>query len=195
MPELSEDLRNQVRERLEKQLRTGFADFQSLARDSGEVFSDEAEPTDIETFARAALQDILIDYRSEQKRWPATTDCDRLDAAFAELESSGIVARQNFWCCGTCGLAAIDDELKEAESRGTEVRGYTFYHEQDTEAAVDGRGVYLYFGAVADGEADALAIAREIQTALQFYGLETEWDGTYGRRVWVALDWKRRQSV
>src|SRR5215208_3419617 len=112
MPALSDDLQDEVRGYLEKQVRSGFADLETLAHDSGEVFADSAVPADIEAFSRAALQDILIDFRADQKRWPTMTDCDRLDAAFLELEASGIVARQNFWCCGTCGLAAIGDEIE-----------------------------------------------------------------------------------
>jgi hypothetical protein len=171
----------------------GLADLGTLAHDSSEVFADEAEPSDIEAFARASLQDILIDYRAEQKGWPSPTDCDRLDAAFADLEAKGIIARQNFWCCGTCGLGAIDDEVKQAEASGINVRGFTFYHEQDTEAAVGGRGVFLYYGSVEDAEASALGIAREIEHSLRSHGLETLWDGSLSKRIGVTLDWKRRQ--
>src|SRR6185436_3806286 len=156
MPDLPDNLQNNVREFLVKRVRSGFAELETLAHDSGEIFADDAEPADIEAFARAALQDILIDYSADQKRWPVTTACDRLDAAFAELETSGIVARQNFWCCGGCGLAAIDEEMEQARTTGLEVRGYTFYHQQDTEAAVDGRGIYLYYGSVDNSEALAL---------------------------------------
>jgi hypothetical protein len=193
MPDLPDNLQNEVREYLEKQVRSGFADLATLAHDSGEVYADSAEAADIAAFSRAALQDILIHHCADQKRWPAKTDCDRLDAAFVELQASGIVARQNFWCCGTCGLAAIGDEIEQARVSGLDVRGYTFYHEQDTEAAIDGRGIYLYYGSVDDGERHALGIAREIQEILHRHGLATEWDGTFSKRIGVTIDWKRRQ--
>ena len=72
------------------------------------------------------------------------------------------------------------------------VRGYTFYHMQGTESAVAGYGLYLYYGAVEEGEGPALRIANEIVDALQRHGLKTEWDGTWSNAIKVQLDWKRR---
>jgi hypothetical protein len=72
------------------------------------------------------------------------------------------------------------------------VRGYTFYHMQGTESAVEGCGLYLYYGAVAEGEGPALRVANEIVDALQRQGLNTEWNGTSANAIKVSLDWKRR---
>src|SRR5262245_19501720 len=46
---------------------------------------------------------------AEQATWPAQTDCDKLDAAFAELDQVGIVARQDYSGCETLGIRAIWD--------------------------------------------------------------------------------------
>jgi hypothetical protein len=72
------------------------------------------------------------------------------------------------------------------------VRGYTFYHMQGTESAVEGCGLCLYYRAVEEGEGPAVRIANEIVDALQRQGLNTEWDGTAARAIQVQLDWKRR---
>src|SRR5947209_6176645 len=45
--------------------------------------------------ARVTDQEIAA-HRAAQEGWPATTDYDRLAAAFADLDRSGIVARENF---------------------------------------------------------------------------------------------------
>lgn len=134
------------------------------------------------------MRAILAAHLAEQATWPAITDCDRLDAAFAALEASGIVCRQNFSCCGTCGAYEIWDEAAALEAAGTPVRGYAFYHVQDTESAVRGYGLYLNYGAAAEGEAAALAIAGEIVAALQQRGLRVDWNGQWSRRIGVALD-------
>jgi hypothetical protein len=63
---------------------------------------------------------------------------------------------------------------------------------QGTEAAVEGCGLYLYYGAVESGEEPALRVANEIVDALQRHGLRTEWDGTWSSAIKVQLDWKRR---
>jgi hypothetical protein len=63
---------------------------------------------------------------------------------------------------------------------------------QDTESAAEGYGLYLNYGAVEEGEKAALRVANEIIDALQRHGLQTEWDGSWSKRIGVTLDWKRR---
>ena len=63
---------------------------------------------------------------------------------------------------------------------------------QGTESAVEGCGLYLYYGAVEEGEGAALRVANEIVDALQRQGLNTEWDGSSSSAIKVQLDWKRR---
>ncbi|MGA9525366.1 MAG: alpha/beta hydrolase-fold protein, partial [Myxococcaceae bacterium] len=115
----------------------------------------------------SALATSVLDRRMEaqareEKGWPAITDCDRLDRAFAALEAAGILARQNYEDCGTCGGAAILDELNAAREAGRHARGYVFFHMQDTESAVDGGGLYLSYGASEEGNEATAAIGREV---------------------------------
>jgi len=193
MPNLA-DLHTDIREFLETQVRSGSAEVEKLPDSAAEVYADYAETRTIAAVARAALKDIVDLYQSEQRLWPATTDCDRLDAAFLELESIGIVARQNFWCCQTCGFSAMEDEVEECRTRGQCVRGFTFYHEQDTERAVKGEGLYLSYCDVEGKEEEQAKIGREIQEVLEANGLTTVWDGSVSQRILVKLDWKRRQA-
>jgi hypothetical protein len=65
------------------------------------------------------------------------------------------------------------------------VRGYTFYHMQGTEPAVEGCGVYFNYGAVEEGEESALRVANEIVDVLSRHGLNSN-------TIKVQLDWKRR---
>ena len=130
-----------------------------------------------------------------EREWTEATDCDRLDDAFAALEASGVIARQNFTCCGTCGSTEIWDEIGSAEAAGLPAHGYAFFHMQDTESAAEGYGLYLNYGACTEGEAAALAIGHEIVEQLEAHGLRTEWNGDWGTRIHVALDWKKRRSL
>jgi hypothetical protein len=130
---------------------------------------------------------------AKQENWPPVTDYDRLRVAFERLESAGIVTRQDFTCCGTCGAGAIVGEIEIARAGGRAIRGYTFFHMQDTEAAVEGHGLCLAYGATEEGEVPALAVAREVIETLKAEGLKTQWDGTWHQRISVALDWKRRR--
>ncbi len=128
----------------------------------------------------------------DQATWPEITDCDRLDDALDELTRHGIVCRQNFTCCGNCGVTEIGDEMEVERRAGRNVRGYAFYHMQDTESAAEGCGLYLHYGAVAQGETAALGVGREIIAALTAHGLATRWNGRSDTRLKVELDWKRR---
>jgi hypothetical protein len=111
-----------------------------------------------------------------------------------ELEADGVISRQNFWCCGTCGASAIGQEMEDADKAGRPARGYVFYHEQDTESAVGGYGLHLNYGAREQTDEAAVTIGHEIVAHLNRHGLQTDWDGRIERRIAVSLDWKRRRQ-
>ena len=71
-----------------------------------------------EVRGRTILAEELAALREEMLGWPATTDCDRLDAAFAELEGAGIAARANFTCCSTCGESELGNVMNEVAEQG-----------------------------------------------------------------------------
>ena len=85
--------------------------------------------------------------------------------------------------------------MEEVEATGRPVRGYAFYHMQDTESAAEGRGLYLAYGAADEGELAALGVAGEIVDTLRTQGLDVAWEGTWDKRIQVSLDWKRRRRV
>jgi hypothetical protein len=72
------------------------------------------------------------------------------------------------------------------------VRGYAFYHEQDTESAAGGGGLYLNYGSCDEGTEAAVAIGHEIVAALKAKGLDPDWNGSLEKRIGLPLDWKRR---
>jgi hypothetical protein len=184
-----------LRERIRSDVAMGFYDEDVILKDLPGHFEDEIDPAVIRREAPHLLRQALAEHAAAEAIWPAVTDCDRIDAAFAELEEAGVIARQNYSCCMTCGSAEIFDEMVAAQDAGAPVRGYAFYHVQDTEAAIEGRGIHLGYGAAEEGEAAALAIGREIVATLEAHGLRTDWNGSWDRRIGVALDWKRRRGV
>ena len=137
----------------------------------------------------------IADLKAEQLNWSSQTDWDRLDAAMEALELQGIVARQDFLCCGNCGMDAIVGELDKHDALGgRRARGYVFFHQQDTDSAVEGRGLYFNYGHADDRATDAqhAGIGRELVRALEAAGLEPEWNGSLDRRIAVRLNWQRR---
>lgn len=184
-----------LRDRIRDDVAMGFYDEDIILRDLPDHFEGEIDSQVVRREAPRLLRQALAEHAAAEADWPEVTDCDRIDAAFAELEEAGVIARQNYSCCMTCGSAEIFDEVMAAHDAGLPARGYAFYHMQDTEAAVEGGGVHLGYGAVDEGEAAALAIGREIVATLEAHGLRTDWNGSWDRRIGVALDWKRRRGV
>lgn len=137
--------------------------------------------------------DLFALRHEHEREWLEPTDCDRLDKAFDRLSLKGIVARQHFTCCQTCGHYEIWDEIRQTEEIGQTVRGYVFYHMQDTESAYQDGFLYLAYGST-ERTAEAMQkIGHEIVTALQDAGLIVSWNGELNKRIGVQIEWKRRR--
>ena len=184
----------EMRERIHQDVAAGFLNEEEICDGVRDMLADRQTPDELLAQVERLTREALEAHFLEQANWPAKTDCDRLVAAFSDLEQAGIVARENFSCCCNCGSSEIWDEVKNVEEDGQQVRGFTFFHMQDTERAVEGQGVYLSYGAVKEGEAPALEIARKVATTIQRHGLVVDWDGTWNKRIGVRLDWKRKRD-
>ncbi|MDT5025006.1 MAG: hypothetical protein QOE61_1432 [Micromonosporaceae bacterium] len=178
------------------QVAAGYAPMGEIVDDAVEVFAADttADANALRDAALAVADRALSAHVADQASWPETTDCDRLDAAFAELDRAGIVARQHFSCCGTCGAHEIHDEMDQAEKAGTPARGYTFFHVQDTEHAVGGNLLYLSYGAVNRDKTASVAVGHEVVAMLGQHGLSPAWNGKHAHRIALPLTWQRRRT-
>lgn len=190
---LDKEGKENLKYNLEREIKGGF--YKTVPEAIQRVierFSDEYEEVFLKPVCQKMSQEIISKLNQNAKKWPKKTDCDRLNAAFAELEKKGVVARQNFSCCGSCGAGEIRDEIKKEQKAGKKIRGYVFFHEQDTDSAVDGEGLYFCYGSTKEGTKAALAIANEIADTLKKHGLKTDWDGTWDKRISAELKWQKR---
>jgi hypothetical protein len=183
------EMEQKVRLEARSRVAQGFDEAEMIVDDVCDFFAEEIPEDELGPLVRRLTEEAIRDHLAEQQSWPVPTDCDRLDRAFAALERAGIVARQNFTCCQTCGHAEIADELDASSI------GYTFYHMQDTENAVLGDGVCLAYGAVEATEEAAVDVGHRVVAALRREGLAVSWDGSADRRIVVTLDWKRRRRL
>lgn len=178
-----------VRNYAQKLVRAGFKSREDIIW-RVEIYAGDTSPDLLELPLTRMIDSLLQAHYEEQKIW-GETDCERLDRAFAALEERGIVARQDFSCCGNCGHYEIWAEMDE------DSRGYTFYHMQDTESAAAGHGLYLAYGANVENDEDNQAIIKiawEIVAVLREHGLTVDWNGSPYRRILIDnLDWKRRR--
>lgn len=189
--EIVDDLRGLI----EAKVYAGFDTRDEMIEQYTDYLYEHGHEEGAAALAARITDEALATHQTRQSTWPDTTDCDRLDAAFETLERRGIVCRQNFSCCGTCGSAEIWDEMKKTYDAGQPVVGYAFFHMQDTESAVKGCGLYLNYGATEEGEDAALAVAQEVVVALNDSGFVTDWNGQWSTRIRVAIDWKRRRPI
>ncbi len=169
-------------------------EIEEILLDLSEDFQSPLTERDRQIEVRNALVQAVSLLVNEQEGWPILTDFDRLELAFEMLEDEGIVARQNFTCCGTCGAAEIGTEIDDFEAIGRKASGYVFFHQQDTESAVESGSLYISYGAADSetGDEASVAIGRKLHDTLQSVGLKPIWDGKINHRVGVAVDWKRR---
>lgn len=151
----------------------------------------------------AAAYERALEVRRAQQRELGDVRSN-LTQAFDELNQLGVLARENFTCCGTCAAAEIHDERDESRHW----HGYLWYHQQDTESLVsspDG-SVYLGYGAYPPEDFDEAAYAalpeeerlagyqsdvervldELVFPVLRKYGMRVEWNRSQATRVLVT---------
>ena len=192
----SERLFEDVRRTLRREVEIGMESHEDVVCAAAAEVYDECDGCtdgfDLRRLAAQLLPEILAEQAKRQESWPETTDCDRLDAAFAASNEAGILCRHHFMCCRGCGFHAIREIIDTERERGRDFRGFAFYHRQRTEAASRGGALYLHHGSAAGGEAD-LAVAQEVVNRLRGHGLDVDWPQDAEVSIKVNLDWKRRR--
>ncbi|MEU4427245.1 hypothetical protein AB0F81_42030 [Actinoplanes sp. NPDC024001] len=150
----------------------------------------------------AAYEKALEIRRAQQRAWGDVRS--NLNRAFAELNELGVLARENFACCGTCAAAEIHDERDGSRHW----RGYLWYHQQDTDALADSSdgSVYLGYGVYPPADFDEAAydaLSEDEQRAryqadlerlmdetvfpvLRGHGMHVEWNRDQARRILVT---------
>ncbi|MFT3662767.1 MAG: hypothetical protein QM809_15710 [Gordonia sp. (in: high G+C Gram-positive bacteria)] len=157
-----------------------------------DYFEDELAAAEISADRAAAwFRSVIEARRDQQARWGLPLPVTALDRAFAELNDTGIVARGDFTCCGTCGSAEIVDERDDSR----EWKGYVFFHQQDTDGIFQDRTTYLNYGAFLpafftqsewEGMSDA---ERDREYARVTVGLMNDVVVPVFRRHGIGVDW------
>jgi hypothetical protein len=195
----SASLVDEMRDYIRNQVATGYLNADEIEEAVDDVFlydldSSVVDPAMLRRIAGVETDKAFAAQIDAQHQWPDVTDCDRLDRAFAALDRIGIVARQNFTCCHTCGHVEIGDEVRAAEESGTNVIGYAFFHFQCTDGAVATGDLYLYYGSRKGEEAASVRVGQAIVEAVERHGLAAEWNGDPSTAILVKLNWQRRVS-
>ncbi|MFG2315185.1 DUF6891 domain-containing protein [Streptomyces tendae] len=189
VPDLPDEVREQVERRVREQLRCGY-DGRGALREIAEdylVGGEYGERPVSKAQARRLVDRLWLERLAEQESWgEETTDPDRLTRVFRALDAAGVTARENFACCRGCGTAEMGAEREGA-------RGFVFFHRQSTEAAAEGHGLMLHYGGFDGSPETTTAVGHEVVAAFAGSGLSAQWDGDPGRAITVApLNWRKR---
>lgn len=191
---MNKELNTALHDHITLSVKMGFDDRANIIEAAVDYLRDEYDDVhELRRLAARLTDSALARHTAEQRTWTHETDCDKLDEAFAELDRNGIVARQHFTCCQTCGHTEIGYEIGKATVHRT-VRGYVFFHAQDTESVIETDKLYLAYGTPNDNADDAVQIAHEVVATLRRYGLSVEWNGLIQKRICIKnIHWQRRR--
>lgn len=106
---------------------------------------------------------------------------NRLNRAFKELESKGIMARQNYACCMSCGFAEMENEI---DASGESWIGMVFYHHQDNDSRKKGLDFHLAYDSN-NPDISQEEIGKMVCESLKNNGIEFEWNNNPKSRIMV----------
>lgn len=127
----------------------------------------------------------------------------KLNKMFELARQHHIVARENYWCCSSCGNAAIWPRAEELAKKGNPVRGVLFYHHQDYERAwVESGGRHrlsLRYSAFPESEDAAVweGLGHLIVAIAEDAGFtkgEIHWDGNPAKTIELDVEEEDRQG-
>ncbi|KAL2862715.1 uncharacterized protein BJX67DRAFT_385412 [Aspergillus lucknowensis] len=174
-------------------LKAGLHLVEDVERQVAEIadFFDQPVPTIIKEIVATAREPVL----QEREQWSedTDTDIDKILEVFANLiENANIITKFNFSCCSRCAGTKIRSLATPGQV------GYCFFHEQDTDQAVKGQGLYIRYSALCPDrrrpeEKDEVAVGKAVASRLRDKGLEVDWNEDPGQPIklpyfnWVVL--------
>jgi hypothetical protein len=194
---LVEDMRLSIR----AQVSAGFATAEQIVESALEEFGGGSNPVVLRPLIERVTAECLREHSRAQSRWPAPTDCDRLDGALAELEEREVVCRQHFGDASGSEIRILE-EVERLWGTGRRARGFCYYPVEAIQWAVEGGTLLLHHGAVRGQDqgwpefgamAENERLGREIVETLKRHGLRVEWTGKDEDCIQVRLEWKRRR--
>lgn len=117
-----------------------------------------------------------------------------LNKFFRALRSAGFMARQNFSCCSSCAHAEISMGMKSSKKSYS---GIVFYHQQDNDDVISGKGVWLAHSPAEDNasHSNRKAVGRRVVKIAKLNGLSVDWENEDpSQRIWVSVPSPAKQA-
>ena len=144
--------------------------------------------TSLESLARAWIEEFRAELAVDEAGWPAATDYDRVQSAFAELSASDVVVLQG--CDDHWAAKAV---LDARALSGNVPRGIAWFTPSDVWHAID-EGmleVNLWHGTTAN-VAPGDALLDDVVAVFERHGLPAHFDEG---RIEVSAHWQRRLTA
>lgn len=116
-----------------------------------------------------------------------------LTAAFRALRKQNLIARQNHWCCSSCGSHSCATDAEKCIAKGKDIKGWVFYHRQDEDSFQAGGDLHIRYAGITEadkatigtpehtglggGDEETVEVGKLVVAALEAEGLTVEWDG------------------
>ena len=186
---------------LETEVRAGYLNLDEILEGIPELLeTNEGERnTELEAqlvrFVEAKMQNQL----ELEASWQGESINDRIDRAFEELSGIGIIAVQNAGYEWDSGWDEVKSFAEEEQMQGRLPLGGVFFHGQDVTRGVNGKGLFLMFGAFEeDSEKKAAAdlrIGGQIVEVLNKHKIAVKWDGDVSSRIEILpFEWRKSRS-
>lgn len=135
-------------------------------------------------------------YRNKPYEYSNGNGQPKLSEAFKLLRKEGLIAKQNFACCGSCGCYEIGEQAKaRAKKFGKFPKGFVFYNRQSTQGMYQTGTVHLSYGCfeTRNGKQRKECFSDEeignlVVDKMSEVGLATEWNGDTGKCVLVDVE-------
>jgi hypothetical protein len=181
---------------IEREVAVGLSGDDKIVRSSVDwvLMNFDEDEAALNWHGERIFRAAMAEHARQQATWPLTTDCHRLDAAFAELEEAGILCRQDFTLEDEHGQEEMQAEIDDEEKSGVRIRGFTYFSMQAVDEVLAGGKLRLQFG-VGEGSAEeAEDIGLDVARALHRHGLKVIWDGKAETPILVDMVWRKRRA-
>jgi uncharacterized protein DUF6891 len=189
---MTQDIKDEVLEQLELDIKFGFENEEELFDNIREMFYDEDDFD--EYWLRQIISEKYKQHQKDSLTWTKPTDFDRLAKAFDELIEGKIVCLHKAGYTKQDGEGDCMETIEKLKELGVKAIGFCYYHSQDLARAVDPdiRNLYLGFDSPIQDDNEALEVANKIVRALKKYSFEVNWTGTVDQRIEIKnITWRK----
>lgn len=159
--------------------------------DIREMMYDILEEECNEEMLLSSIEPEIEKKRLAEKEWPEVTDFDRLHAVFYKFHEEGICALHNAGYTMSDGFEDVSEAVHNAPKG--RYHSFCFYHGQDVEGAVNGRGLMIAFGALENDDEKSIRTGKSVAESLRKSGFKVDWNGTIKTRIFLPeIEWQKR---